>query len=128
MPAQFKSETNEKSNRFFLALFFINYEISNIFASSMHNARPSTLEINVKKAVPHYMRVVQKVLSSSKILDLLYTLLPCMGLTCTEMKTDIWFSFYNLISDSMLLQQKCSVMSLLSKWGLEHFEQLSYSW
>ena len=70
-------------------------------------------------------RVIQKVQSLTQILDLLYTSYFCMGLSCTE----ILISFTCFIrSDSVLPQQKCSAMTLLSGWGLKLFEWPLFPW
>ena len=67
-----------------------------------------------------YTRVVQKVLSLTQILDLLYISHFCMGLTHTESKTEIWNSLSNLIRNGNVLPcQKYLAMALLSGWGLE---------
>ena len=57
--------------------------------------------------------------SFTNISDLSHTCHICMGLTCTEVKTEIRNS---LRSCSVLPQQKLLPMSLLYKWGLELFE------
>ena len=60
------------------------------------------------------MNVVQKVLSLAQILELLHTSSFCMGLTCTEIKTEIWISFSTFIRNgSVLPQQKSSAMFFL---------------
>ena len=56
----------------------------------------------------------------------LHTPLICMGLTDTEIKLQILISFFGFIEcDSILLQQKCSAMALLSGWVLKHFRRTS---
>ena len=62
-----------------------------------------------------------------KILDLLYTSYFCMGLTCIEIKREIWISFSSFIrSGSVLPKEKCSALDLSSWWGFEWFEEHSY--
>ena len=46
-------------------------------------------------------KVIQKVPSFTKILDLLYTCQLWIGLTSTKIKMEIWISFSNLINDSV---------------------------
>ena len=70
-----------------------------------------------------YTRAVQKVLSFTKILDLLYTSYLFLVLTATEIRTEIWISLPSFIRIvSVFPQQKCSAMVLLSEWSLELFE------
>ena len=55
-----------------------------------------------------HMRVDQKFLSLTQILDLSPTSHLCKGLTSTEIKTEIQISFSRSIrSDCVLPQQKC---------------------
>ena len=41
-----------------------------------------------------FTRVIQKVLSLTQIFKLLYTYRLCIGLTCSEIKIEIWMSFF----------------------------------
>ena len=61
------------------------------------------------------MKFIQKVPSFTQILVFSYPSHLYMGLTCIEIKTEIWISF--LRNGSMLLLQKCSAMAHLSEWG-----------
>ena len=57
-------------------------------------------------------------------LDLSHTSHLCMGLTCIEIKTEIWISFSSFLrGGTMLPQQKCLAMAVLSGEGLELFVQ-----
>ena len=69
-----------------------------------------------------YIRVVQKVLSLTEILDLLRPSYLCMALTCTDINTEICF----IRRGSVLTQQKCSTMALLFWWGLELLKLLLF--
>ena len=70
-----------------------------------------------------------KTLGLTEILDLSHTSDLCIGLTCPEIQTEIWISFSSFIkSNSVLLQEKCSAMALLSGWGLKLFEWPLYIW
>ena len=55
------------------------------------------------------------------ILDLSYTSLLYMGLTCKEIKAAIWVSFL-IRTSSAMPQQKCLAIAFLSGWDLEFFE------
>lgn len=58
----------------------------------------------------------------SFFLVLSHTSQLCMGLTCTDIKKAIWISFSSFTrSGSVLLQQKCPIVALLSGWVLEKF-------
>ena len=51
-----------------------------------------------------------------------------MGLTYTEIKTEIWISFSNFIrSYDVLPQEKGLAMAFLSEWDLELLERLFYT-
>ena len=70
-----------------------------------------------------YTRVFQKVVNFTKILDSSHTSHLSMGLTCTEIKAEIWISLSSYIwSGSVMPQQKWSALPV-SEWNLELFER-----
>ena len=69
-----------------------------------------------------YMHVGGGVLYLTQILDLSHTSHLCIGLVCTEIKTEIWISYSNLIrSDNVWPQQRCLPMALLSELSFRTF-------
>ena len=54
---------------------------------------------------------VQKALSLTKILNLSHISHTCMGLTCTEIKTEIWISFLSFIKSGSVFPQSIKMFS-----------------